>query len=305
MRPVECLARGIRLDWSGAIDVVDGDGEPLGQIVLSDGRVAWATHCRQAETLGVFLWRLGRITRAQLNQVSEIYRAHQGKKKLGAILEETGLVSRPVLRRCLLLHLRSALDRVLAEPEALARMAPGPRIPDEPFLFGLGEVISPMTPHEELHALVEEMDVDLGWQESWFTLNRENLILRGLTALPGYLASAVFSFDGDVVVAHNSGVNMDLAGFGVLVAAVLEGAARAAGTSPLGRLGTVALCCDHGLLSASWLDNDRYYFVCVLTRETRDSQRVATGIESALPALCDSLLPSAAQRPDARLAAEA
>lgn len=308
MRPVECLVRGIRLSWSGAIDVVDGDGEPLGQIVISDGRIAWATHCRQSETLGVFLWRLGRITRAQLNQVGEIYHAHKGKKKLGAILEEAGLVSRPVLRRCLLLHLRAALDAVLAEPEALARMAPGPRIPDEPFLFGLGEIISPMTRQHELQALVEEMDIDLGWQESWFTLNRENLVLRGLTSLPGYLASAVLSFDGDVVVAHNTGVNMDLASFGVMAAAVLEGAARAAGTSPLGRLGTVSLRCDHGLLSASWLDSDRYYFVCVLTRDRRDPLRVATGLESALPALCDSLLPDTtpASEPVAtRLAARA
>jgi predicted regulator of Ras-like GTPase activity (Roadblock/LC7/MglB family) len=255
MTPLECLVLAMRLGWSGCIEV-SSHGEHVGQIVLGGGRIAWATFRGQSESLGMFLWRLGRITRQQLNNVTAIYKRNNGEKKLGAILEESGFMSRPVLRRCLLLHIRSALDGLLTNGTTSAEMARGPEMEDEPFMFTPSEVLPPNV-LAEVEEQAEELDL-CDPSEMWHTLNRNNLALRPFTDFSGYVASAVYSFDGDVVLAHNTGAS-DLAGLGVIAAAVLDAGVRAAGSSALGDLGTVTLSCEQGLLSATWLDKERYY----------------------------------------------
>jgi hypothetical protein len=290
MTPLECLVLAIRLEWSGCIQVYE-NGERVGQIMLGRGRIAWAIFRGQSESLGMFLWRLGRITREQLDNVTAIYRRHDGKKKLGAILEESGFMSRPVLQRCLLLHIRSALDGLLTNDEhKSSEMAKGPEMDDEPFMFTPSEVLPPHVLTEIEH-LAEELDLG-NPRETWHTLNRNNLALRPFTDLSGYLAAAVYSFDGDVVLAHNTGATTDLAALGVIAAAVLDAGVRAAGSSALGELGTVALSCDQGLLSATWLDTDRYYFVCLLTQGDQDPRSVDRHLAEFLPDLRRYLLPA-------------
>lgn len=282
MGPLECLLRGIQLGWSGCIEVTGHDAAPapMGQIVLMEGRVAWATCQSQTETLGVFLWRLGRISRPQLTTIRRVYKQHQGQRKLGAIVEELGFMSQPMLRRCLMLHIRSALEMLLALPGTEAHMAEAQVDRDEHYLFAPAEVLP-------AHHL-DELDEILGLGapgSSWFTLNRDNLVLKELTGLPGYLAAAILSADGDVVTAHTTSDAADLVALGVLVSAMAEAFSRAAGPSSLGPATTLTLSYAEGTLSARWIDGNKSFFALVLVRETGDPVELCRALDNAAPRL--------------------
>jgi predicted regulator of Ras-like GTPase activity (Roadblock/LC7/MglB family) len=259
-KPVDCLLRAIQSLWSGCIEVSRGE-ESIGQIVLSEGRIAWAICRGQSETLGIFLWRLGRISQEQLAQVQVIYRQNQGKKKLGAILEESGFMSRPVLRRCLLLHTRSAIEGILSFPDAQAKMIDGPQKIDEQILFGPDEVLPPELSND---LLAEWMSPDNTFVRGWRKRSVHNAVLNNLIALPDHLASAVLTFDGGVVTAYTGEAAVDLNILAVFVAAMLESSSRAVGVTQLETIESIMLESTGGWMAARWLDHERIYLLFVV-----------------------------------------
>ena len=110
------LLRVARAQWTGQL-FFSAAGQVEGSIVLYEGRVAWAVSAQHQEDLGTFLWRLGRVSKAQIAEVRRKYEKHLGARKLGSLLEEEGLITRAALRRCLLL---------LSAPRSL-RCVPPPR----------------------------------------------------------------------------------------------------------------------------------------------------------------------------------
>lgn len=278
---VEPLFQKISDVWSGRIEVHSED-RVIGEVVLSQGRIAWATISGQSETLGVLLWRLGRLSREQLIQVQEDYQRYAGGKKLGAILEESGFMRRPVLRRCIMLHTRSALERLMSTPGIEIAFVDGEHDADEQILFGPEEVL----PSVVSMSLVEEwMRVDNTWVRSWFQWNSENRVLKPLQDLPGYMASAVISADGDIVTAHVAHPSVDLTVQSVFVAAMLEASTRAVSDTALASIDQILLECAGGGLAAQWLDECRTNLVFVMTSTENSAPAVRYAIKKIRLAL--------------------
>ena len=269
----ESLQLAIGRLWSGRIEFFEDDTSPqcIGEIVFAEGRIAWARASGQQETLGTFLWRLGRVTRDQLVLIQRRYRAEGGKKRLGALLEEAGFMSRPVLRRALMLHTRSAISRILSASETTAVMTGGALGTDESILFGPEEVLPPGWAEDATSELsrVEQTEI-ADWQER----TGENGILTGFAQLAGYRAAGVVSSQGDVLAAHVEAEGLEFRALAVSVAAMFEASTRAVGGTALGAVNFVLLDCTDGGLTARWIDEHRTHFVFVL-QESSDSQAMA------------------------------
>jgi predicted regulator of Ras-like GTPase activity (Roadblock/LC7/MglB family) len=258
-------------------------GEALGLVVFHQGRVAWAVCRRQPETLGRFLRRLGRVTREQLDEVQQRYEACGRRRKIGALLEEAGMIRRPVLRRCLLLHTRMALESLLEPPGGEAIAHPGHLEVDPEMTFSLEELM----PTQSRQAPAEAPP-----STRWRTWNRENRFLEPLAQIAGYRASALVDADGEVRAAHAAGGDLDVTVLGVYLAAVLESASRAAASSALGQVEFALLDCTDGALVARWLDERRSHLVVVLVAEDGQIGAAKYGLRSAL----DDLRAAAATR---------
>lgn len=257
--PVEHLMRAVRDLASGRITLTD-QREELGQMVLHEGRIAWATCRGQSETLGVFLWRLGRISREQLAHVQGLYQEHKGSRKLASLLEESGFMSRPVLRRCLLLHARSAIGRLLSFPNAQASWVPGSPAADEAFLFDPEEVL----PEGLSLDIVEEWSVpETTRVRGWRQRTSENAVLEPFYSLPDHLASAVITAEGEIIAAHVASDSLDLHRVAVVVTSMLESSSRLANVSSLSSVGLITLECSQGTLYVRWLDERHTRLVLV------------------------------------------
>jgi predicted regulator of Ras-like GTPase activity (Roadblock/LC7/MglB family) len=280
-----CLSRVIEEMWSGSLEVCDAAGQPLGQVVLSYGKIAWAACRGQSENLGVFLWRLGRITKDQLAHVQQIFREQKGEKKLGAILEESGILSRSVLRRCLLLHTRSALEALLAHGDAQTKMWLSAPRADERILFAPNEVL----PAGFSSELVTEWTCgDSGSLRSWRRLNNA-VVLEQFMELPGHQGSAIVSSDGDLVAANSTSSALNFSLLSVFVTATLEAAAGTARAAGMSALRFLVLECQAGTLVARWLDDARRELVLVLVDPDVDVAPTQRAIAENAPLIIEWL----------------
>jgi hypothetical protein len=181
---IEGLRRAAEANWSGLLRVERAD-EQTGAIVLREGRIAWTVYKEQQEDLGTFLYRLGKLTREQLNEVQERYLAMGKTKKLGALLEESGMLSRPVLRQCLLLHMRSALFKMISDGGLTVIARGGDFKVEEDLTFSVDEVFSP-----------RENDDDIDARDH---------IFAELAQIPGYRSTIVAGEDGTPLLIHGAG----------------------------------------------------------------------------------------------------
>ncbi len=272
------LAAACSQGYSGQVVVLSGD-QRKGMLVLHQGRVAWAIHQAQQENLGTFLRRLGRVTRQQLQTVQVQYSQHGGKKKIGELLEEAGIIRRPVLRRCLLLHTRSALQGLLREPQLRIEQHPVALTVDAEMTFSMEELMPDAITRKESDRLDQS-------PTRWTAKNR---LLGGLRDLSGYRASAVISADGEAVCAHSTASGFEPTVFGVYLAAVLEASSRAVVSTQLGQVDFALLDCSAGALVARWIDEHRDHLVVVLVGEEGRLGAVKHRINAVLPDLVAAL----------------
>jgi predicted regulator of Ras-like GTPase activity (Roadblock/LC7/MglB family) len=257
----------------------DKDGLSVGFVVLHRGKVAWAVCRNQPETLGTFLWRLGRITRAQLDEINKLYMAHEGRRKLGSLLEDAGYVSRPVLRRCLLLHTRRAVGCLLSEDALNPVSRKGALEVAEENLFALEEVMPHLRYHPKLAAARGDSKKNSG------RILAKDHPLAGFGEIPGYLASAVVSADGAVMLADTPDGQVDPSLLGVLLVTVLEASSRAVVPTSLGAINFLLLDCDQGTLVARWVDTRRRYLAALLLSPQGNPGMAKYRINDVLPAL--------------------
>ncbi len=289
-----CVVRAAWEQWSGAIVVRQRD-RALGEVVMAQGKVAWAACKDQSENLGSLLCRFGHISAAELATANRLYQQEHGKKKLGAILEERGLMARPVLRRCLMLHIRFAFTSLLSYRESLVDPCPGTLAIDEQHLF-LPEEVLPFGAAREL-ALRWEGSSPHG--DDWERTTAEHHLLRPFFELPGYRSAALVSSHGGVVVAHQGLPEVNPRILGVLVASHLESARELSTSAALGPTRATFLECEDGLLAARWIDASALFACAVLTggsgelgamaAATREvAGAVVTWIREARPELVDA-----------------
>lgn len=243
--------------WSGQV-AVSVDGTEVGSVVMRGGRVAWSVCVEQAEDLGTFLWRLGRVTREELAEVRRRYDAHGGRRKLGTLMEEEGILPRAVLRRCLLLHTRRALARLLAYPETLVSAERTAFRVDEAMTFTLEEVV-PSAGQPDAARSGSEPNLAARWG-SW---GEENKALAEFATIPGYLAVGLLTRDGEVLAAH-AARDVDPATLGVFVVSVLEFSDLSTHSAGLGSPSAVCFECARGTLVAQWLESSRTHVALVL-----------------------------------------
>jgi hypothetical protein len=273
---VPCLKTAVEEIWSGAVRISDR-GESIGEVVFSEGRIAWATCRGHPETLGVFLWRLGRLSHDELERLRGAFEAHRGQKKLGALAEELGLVSRPVLRRCLMLHTRSAINALLSHRSADGELAPSPPRTDEACLFEPAEVL----PAELLASETATPRAHHAGQR-WHERTSQNVVLDRLIAQPGHKASAVLSSEGEVIAGFTSSADVDLTDLGVFFAEAMEAASRVKADTPLQSIhGTAA----NGTWAARWLDPSQGFLVGLLLDEKGDASMTGPLLRRSVPAM--------------------
>jgi hypothetical protein len=233
-------------------------GKPFGCVMMVRGKVAWAVSIAQPVMLGDFLVRLGHITREQFAQATATFRAGGGRKKLGAVLEELGFVSRPMLRRCLLLHTQEAVRSLLASDDLEIASSPTPRQEDEALLFPLEEILS-AGPDPRTYDRQVALDLTP---------------LTALFSLPGYLASAVAGKDGDVLSAHTARSGIAIEHAAVQAAALLEACAHLGRDGSLGPPREVTSRHLAGLVIGTWLDAPGILAVIMLSDPTREAEAV-------------------------------
>ncbi|MFO0584374.1 MAG: hypothetical protein U0229_19025 [Anaeromyxobacter sp.] len=248
-------------------------GKPFGCVMMLRGKIAWAVSSEQPVMLGDFLVRSGHLDREQFSRAQAAFRAAGGRKKLGAVLEELGLISRPALRRCLLLHTQEALTSLLSHRDLDVSSSPTPQQEDDALLFSLEEVLGEAAGRPaRMPALGDALD------------------LRPLTALfaiPGYAASAVAARDGELLSAHagRSGVAIDHAA--VHAAALLDAGGHLGRDGGLGAARMVVSRHEGGAVIACWLGAPGHLAVLMLDDPSREAD--ATGALAAARPLLDLL----------------
>lgn len=247
---LEKLREATLQKWSGDVELFYKN-ERLGLIMLHEGRVAWAVCKYQPEDLGSFLSRIGKVDREQLSFIRAQYAKHQGKRKLGALLEESGCISRSVLRRCLLLHVRMAVRCLMRQAGLTLRELSHPVIADREFTFSIEEVTNSSVPSNP--ALLAP------WQES------EPLSL--LSELGGYRASVILSREGEVIAAHSNSDEFATVSSAAAIASLIESASRFSETMELGGLSLLIMDCSKGTMLSTWLDNNAELLTMVLLDE--------------------------------------
>lgn len=268
--------------WDGTVQV-RCQQQLYGQVILSAGQIAWAVSRGQQETLGSLLWRLGYLTKTQLDVVRSLYTAYEGRRKLGSILEECGFMSRAALRRGVLLHTRAAVESLAALSDCQVLQIPGKLSRADDMCFDLREVVS----------AVEVVGRSPGTQKSgswqfWTTRGEENQILEDLAELPGYQASGIFTAGGCTLTAHIARRGLEPIGLGVLLGSVYDVAARDAPADALREARGMTLVYDSGLLvSRKFEAGGRGCILAVLVAVDADPVAVGKRLEHMLPAAHD------------------
>ena len=251
-------------------------GAEMGTVVLVGGRVAWAVSPDQGEDLGTYLWRLGKVSRQQLRSVRRRYTELGGRRKVGALFEEEGILGRSILRRCLLLHTRRAIQVALREKQALATWREGRLSADERLTFDYREVMP------EWGAMRNESNLTRDWCQGC-------ALLEPFMEIQSCLAAMVLLADGEIINGCAREPSVHPGELAASLATACEGAAQLGGD--LGGVSCLALECQQGTVVARWLDNDRSLLAAVVLGD-----RAATGMARLrLEQLAPTLLTAAAE----------
>jgi predicted regulator of Ras-like GTPase activity (Roadblock/LC7/MglB family) len=255
-----CLTRAELERWSGHI-LVRLRGEVVGEVVIHEGKIAWAVARNQSEHLGTFLLRLGQITPEQLAQVHRQYSKHNGRKHVSLLLDEARILPREVLRRCVMLHVKLAVASLLAHTDVLVDPSPGAIGADANSLFDPVEVLPPSV----VPAYAAERARIAGAPPPPVERGAA-CVIAPIVDLPGYLASAIVSSEGAVLMCHGSAqLEVDPATLGVFAAELFESSLKLALQANLGLVNAVVLECAKGLLAARWTGDEQAYLALLLT----------------------------------------
>lgn len=257
---VQIFKRAAAERWSGKLELVSPDGEEAGAAVFWEGRLAWATSRTQTETLGSFLRRLGQVTSDDLDIVQVLFEEHGGEKKLGHIMEETGIIPRRALRRCLRLHLRLAVASLLGPSCSVSSVHAGTFCGEDDISFDVQEIIP------EWNDSVSGASTDLPTGPA----DAVTTVLEMLKNIPGHACSLVADREGSVIAVRGLTAT-DVPGPSVLAGTavtLLESAMHSATWNDLGEVDFASTEGSNGAVLAQWLDPERAYLAAVMLAPT-------------------------------------
>lgn len=247
--------------WSGQLKIASEERDDAGTAVFWQGRLGWATSQAQSETLGSFLRRLGHVTDDDLDIVQAQFDEHNGEIKLGRVLEETGIMPRRALRRCLQMHLRLAIATLLGPDCTVSKAEEGPVCSDEDVLYDIVEVLPEWA---DQPANGGTCILPTGPTDTVTT------VLEMLKNIPGHLRSLVADRCGSVI-AERGQMPANVPGSSTLAntaITLLESAMHSATWTQLGVLDFASAEGSNGAFLAHWLDPDKQYLAAVLLAPT-------------------------------------
>jgi hypothetical protein len=200
---LDALKKAAEKKWCGILRVMK-ECEQIGTVFMRDGNIAWAVSKNQTENFGSFLERIGMIPKEQHTDIAERYRALGKSKKLGALLEEAGLITRSKLRECLKAHIQAAIASMLGDAQIIVNARHGEMNVDSNLLFLLREVIPDCcngNGFDNAFSYDSSKKINLDFPEETST---NNDILTNLAALPGYQYSFISGFSGKLLAFHKS-----------------------------------------------------------------------------------------------------
>ena len=203
------LRNAVEIKWSGILNAMK-DSQQVGVVVLRDGHIAWAVSNTQTENFASFLERIGMVPKDRLDEVVLKYRTMGKSKKLGALLEETGLISHATLRECLKAHVRAAISSMMDDLEITLQARGGDMVVDTSLIFLLSEVFPSQEEEVDLTVSMHIPDDSDTVEKYKEKLPEDKEFLQDLTALPGYLYSVVANTEGNQLAYHVAdGVSVD------------------------------------------------------------------------------------------------
>lgn len=263
----EALENAVDIRWSGILRALK-DSEQVGVVVMRNGHIAWAVSSSQTENFGSFLERIGMVPKEKLNEVIEKYRSLGKSKKLGALLEEAGLISHSTLRECLKAHVTAALSSLMADPSILLEARHGEMAIDASLIFLLGEVMpgSGALSAPQSGAGSEEEANRLPLREAE---NTEVLpLLQELSSLPGYQYSFVAEKTGRILSLHQADdVQVEATHVFPAIISWLSASCQHSPEMKMGRIRCTFLSCEAGSLFVQMIDEDCLHFVAVVCNE--------------------------------------
>lgn len=263
----DALKNAVEIRWSGILRAVK-DSEQVGVVVMRDGHIAWAVSNSQTENFASFLERIGMVPKEKLNEVVQKYRSLGKSKKLGALLEEAGLISHSTLRECLKAHVSAALTSMMADPGILLEARHGEMAIDASLIFLLGEVV----PEEGEQAAPAAADPEPSTRDAdreETLCEVEPAVLQELSSLPGYLYSFVADTTGRIRSFHQSDdVRVETEQIVAAVSAWLDASCRLSPEMKLGTVGFTLLSCEEGSMYVQVVDGDTRQFVAIACDRT-------------------------------------
>ncbi len=192
------LATAVAKQWSGILRVFVSD-EQRGVIVLCNGSIAWAVSKNQTEDFSYFLEHIGQIPPDRLREIVQQQNAPDKSKKLCLILEEAGLITQSVFRKCLLAHVRNALALLTKSPLLHVQTNKAEIVADVSLTFSLPETLDRI----EVETTVEDQPTIISIPEGAARSCNGDL-LENLTLLSGYMYSFVANTSGKLLAFHEA-----------------------------------------------------------------------------------------------------
>jgi predicted regulator of Ras-like GTPase activity (Roadblock/LC7/MglB family) len=258
---VDALEKTTEIKWCGILRVFKDD-EQIGSVFMRDGQVAWAVSKNQTENFSSFLERIGLIPKEKLSEIVSKYKALGKSKKLGALLEEEGLISHDKLRECLRAHIRAAITSMMDDPEVVINASNGEMIVDTNLLFLLNEVL-PNYYHGEEPVDTETVEADFPENQDEAD-NTEKIIdiLGNLAMLPGYQYSFISAPDGKLLALHKSEADSNSESAADSAIAWINTSLNNA-NGQFGDMECIILEHGKGSLIAQMANGEKHYFVTV------------------------------------------
>ena len=261
------LRNAVELKWSGILNAMK-DSQQVGVVVLRDGHVAWAVSNSQTENFASFLERIGMVPKDRLDEVVLKYRSLGKSKKLGALLEETGLISHAILRECLKAHVSAAISSMLDDSGITLQARGGEMVVDTSLIFLLSEVY-PGLEVDDLSAVSVNVaaDSDAGEKKAE-SQPEEREFLQALAVLPGYLYSVVSDTEGNQLAYHVAdGVSVDTKQLLPSLLVWLGASSLSSNELKMGKVLFGFVQCEEGSLFLHMVDNGSSYFLVVACDE--------------------------------------
>lgn len=258
----DALKNAVEIRWSGILRAVK-DSEQVGVVVMRDGHIAWAVSNSQKENFASFLERIGMVPKEKLNEVVRKYRSLGKSKKLGALLEEAGLISHSTLRECLKAHVSAALSSMMGDPGILLEARHGEMAIDASLIFLLGEVV-PEDGEQVVAPAAADSEPSRGTHREEALCEAEPAVLQELSSLPGYLYSFVADTTGRIRSFHQSDeVRVETERIVAAVSAWLDASCRVSPEMKLGTVGFTLLSCEEGSMYVQVVDAETRQFVAI------------------------------------------